>query len=420
MADRYRDRHLNREQRWQGSGYWTDDEEFVEERRGGEPEARRYRKESLDQHYRWQDPRFRRPEGGRESGGAPDREPGQERAWDYASRNWRENEEDYGQAEPGSWRRPDGERYGEYGYSRRPDGQSYGDAEYSRRPGGERYDERRHSGDWQEIGGGWPDWPERQEPNRRQDDAWQNRQRDDWDERQRGGRMERRRGEWQNPERDSWQERGRREGWFAGGSGERDHVADDEFYANRGWARPSSDERERGWGLRGRSRQHGDQRPGRERRLEIDFNRERGQPYWRSEREFSRGVDAERSLSARRGRSWDAGEQRPWDEGQEMSRERGFYQGEDRQRYGEGPHRGAGPKGYQRSDERIKEEVCERLTWHGQIDASNIEIDVKDGEVTLRGQVEHKYEKRMAEDIIESIHGVKDIQNEIHVQKQRM
>ncbi len=47
-----------------------------------------------------------------------------------------------------------------------------------------------------------------------------------------------------------------------------------------------------------------------------------------------------------------------------------------------------GPQGYQRSDERIHEEVCERLTQHGKLDARNIQVQVNRGEVTLAGSVD--------------------------------
>lgn len=46
---------------------------------------------------------------------------------------------------------------------------------------------------------------------------------------------------------------------------------------------------------------------------------------------------------------------------------------------------GRGPRSYRRAHDRIKEDLCERLTQHGQLDAGNIEIDLRDGEVTLRG-----------------------------------
>src|SRR5205085_11361201 len=45
-----------------------------------------------------------------------------------------------------------------------------------------------------------------------------------------------------------------------------------------------------------------------------------------------------------------------------------------------GQHTGRGPKGYTRSDDRIMEDVCERLTQHGNIDASEITVQVNNGE----------------------------------------
>jgi osmotically-inducible protein OsmY len=84
----------------------------------------------------------------------------------------------------------------------------------------------------------------------------------------------------------------------------------------------------------------------------------------------------------------------------------------------EGPHRGRGPKGYQRPDERIRENACERLTHHGGVDARDIQVSVKDGEITLEGTVENRRMKRMAEDALETIAGMKDIHNRLRVQRQ--
>src|SRR5690606_11858476 len=52
-----------------------------------------------------------------------------------------------------------------------------------------------------------------------------------------------------------------------------------------------------------------------------------------------------------------------------------------------GQYRGRGPRGYKRSDDRIREEVCDCLTDDDRLDASNIEVTVKDSEVTLSGYV---------------------------------
>jgi hypothetical protein len=80
-----------------------------------------------------------------------------------------------------------------------------------------------------------------------------------------------------------------------------------------------------------------------------------------------------------------------------------------------GPYAGRGPKGYQRSDERIREEVSERLTDDDRIDASGIEVAVTTGEVTLTGTVESRRMKRLAEDLAESVRGVRDVHNQLRV-----
>jgi osmotically-inducible protein OsmY len=82
-----------------------------------------------------------------------------------------------------------------------------------------------------------------------------------------------------------------------------------------------------------------------------------------------------------------------------------------------GPHSGRGPQGYRRSDERIREDVCDRLTQHGHLDASQIRVQVHQGEVTLQGTVDSRQAKRMAEDTAESVAGVHDIQNQLRVQQ---
>lgn len=78
------------------------------------------------------------------------------------------------------------------------------------------------------------------------------------------------------------------------------------------------------------------------------------------------------------------------------------------------PHVGRGPKGYRRSDDRIREEACEELTF-AELDASDIDVSVKNGEVTLRGTVERREWKRLAEDLIAVISGVQEVQNQLRV-----
>jgi len=80
-----------------------------------------------------------------------------------------------------------------------------------------------------------------------------------------------------------------------------------------------------------------------------------------------------------------------------------------------GEHRGKGPRGYVRGDDRILEEVSDRLSDDPRLDASDIEVKVEAGEVTLNGQVKAREDKRRAEDIAESVSGVKHLQNNIRV-----
>lgn len=80
-----------------------------------------------------------------------------------------------------------------------------------------------------------------------------------------------------------------------------------------------------------------------------------------------------------------------------------------------GPHAGRGPRNYQRSDDRIREDICDVLCDHGYIDASDIEVTVLNGEVTLIGIVPERSQKRMAEDSAEQVSGVREVHNQLRV-----
>jgi len=81
----------------------------------------------------------------------------------------------------------------------------------------------------------------------------------------------------------------------------------------------------------------------------------------------------------------------------------------------QGAHVGKGPKGYQRSEERIREDVCDALEAHSHIDATDIEVEVSEGLVTLTGSVDSRQSKRIAEQAVETVRGVKDINNELQI-----
>lgn len=80
-------------------------------------------------------------------------------------------------------------------------------------------------------------------------------------------------------------------------------------------------------------------------------------------------------------------------------------------------HRGKGPKNYRRSQERIKEDVSDKLSDDYLLDATDIEVEVNGSEVTLNGTVDSRYAKRRAEDIAEDITGVTHVQNNLRARK---
>ena len=53
----------------------------------------------------------------------------------------------------------------------------------------------------------------------------------------------------------------------------------------------------------------------------------------------------------------------------------------------EAQYRGVGPKGYQRSDPRVREKICERLLLDPYLDASSVVVHVSKGRVALTGTV---------------------------------
>jgi hypothetical protein len=79
---------------------------------------------------------------------------------------------------------------------------------------------------------------------------------------------------------------------------------------------------------------------------------------------------------------------------------------------------GRGPKGYRRSDERIREDVCERIarTWVG---AEDVEVTVERAEVTLTGFVESREDKRRIEEIADDVFGVEEVHNHLRLNRGR-
>lgn len=86
--------------------------------------------------------------------------------------------------------------------------------------------------------------------------------------------------------------------------------------------------------------------------------------------------------------------------------------------YGQGSQagRGRGPKNYSRSTERVREDVCERLSSDPYIDASDVDVNVgENGRVVLDGTVNERWMKHRIEDMVDATPGVQQIENRLRV-----
>ena len=87
--------------------------------------------------------------------------------------------------------------------------------------------------------------------------------------------------------------------------------------------------------------------------------------------------------------------------------------GQERSPYGYS--RRVGPKNYTRSDERIREELCERLAHESGLDVSEVDVTVMGSIVTLTGSVDNRRTKYEVEDIADDTFGVTDVINKLHI-----
>jgi osmotically-inducible protein OsmY len=137
-----------------------------------------------------------------------------------------------------------------------------------------------------------------------------------------------------------------------------------------------------------------------------------GSTYGSYGRSGSTGSDSSRYGSSNYGSSYNSGSN--W------SNQSGTY-GDNSGSYGSasrGQYVGKGPKNWRRSDDRVKEDVCEYLERSAMIDASDVDITVAEGVVTLTGTVPDRQMKRMCEDEIENLPGVKDVNNQLRVNRE--
>lgn len=132
------------------------------------------------------------------------------------------------------------------------------------------------------------------------------------------------------------------------------------------------------------------------------------------------------AANAPRGAYDDRGFGRSYDQSYARDDRRGFmsragdevaswFGDEDAQARRDADHRGKGPRGYTRSDARILDDVSDRLADDRWVDASDVEVQVSEAEVTLTGTVRSREQKRRAEDCAEMVSGVKHVQNNLRV-----
>jgi osmotically-inducible protein OsmY len=246
--------------------------------------------------------------------------------------------------------------------------------------------------------------------------------------------------------------RGRRPDYY-GRSGDYGHRDEDDGYiARRGFGNESAGyDRDRGRGSheRGRERDYGDSAgygtggSSRDWRDVMGDERSRGGQSWGTGYDRERGYGGGRGAGAggygssgysggygrsMRDDSFGRGSREDHDErgfferaGDEVRSWFGDEDAERRRNRESGDstrHRGRGPRNYTRSDDRIREDVNDRLTDDPHVDASEIDVSVSDREVTLSGTVGSRFEKRHAEDLAESVSGVTHVQNNLRVQQQ--
>jgi osmotically-inducible protein OsmY len=76
---------------------------------------------------------------------------------------------------------------------------------------------------------------------------------------------------------------------------------------------------------------------------------------------------------------------------------------------------GRRPQLQRRSDDKIYQEIWELLTNNADLDASEVELHVESGEVTLTGTVDSRDAKWLTEDLVNSVTGVREVNNRIKV-----
>lgn len=299
------------------------------------------------------------------------------------NRNWRDQ---YNQQD--DWQ--DSDRY------RRDNNynQSYENSNYNRN-----YDNPGQSrGGWQNSGFDDMDFNSSRKSNDRYENRGGNRNVSGYNSSQDDPYQSRNRGYSHNQQHNqSWRDNDRNEGWGSAGMYGGDFGREDRDW-NRGNVNSNRNSGRSQYGSSNwQDRNYGGYSPGRYEQSRYDSSRDH--------RDYDRR-DNDRSW-------WDRtrDEVSSWFGGDDDDNRRN----RDNRQGGGGGYRGKGPKDYKRSSDRIREDVCDRLSDDDRLDATNIQVQVEGTDVVLTGTVSDRYQKRYAEDLVESISGVHNVENRLRV-----
>jgi hypothetical protein len=78
----------------------------------------------------------------------------------------------------------------------------------------------------------------------------------------------------------------------------------------------------------------------------------------------------------------------------------------------------SGPRGRRKSDESLRQEIREILNADPEVEATDIEVEVEGGAVTLRGAVVDSDARLLAEELVESLVGVREVHNRLRVERE--
>jgi osmotically-inducible protein OsmY len=68
-----------------------------------------------------------------------------------------------------------------------------------------------------------------------------------------------------------------------------------------------------------------------------------------------------------------------------------------------------------KTDFQVRQDVIGELRWEPSVDSSHIDVEVKDGVVTLAGRVSSHAEKSDAANTVQRISGVRELTVDLHI-----